>query len=121
MSLPYDLIYDYVYKPVPAVESSFARRKLMLLNYAYKLRDMGKSLENERPLVAQIKGFSGFTKRRTFNRKMRIYETKSLLAETEFSLMEMEADYFKKVEPLTYTFKLILGIICILMTLNWFA
>jgi hypothetical protein len=42
---------------------------------------MSKVLENERPHVNQIKGFSGWRKRRAFNKKIRIYEVKSLLAE----------------------------------------
>ena len=82
---------------------------------------MGKDIEDKRGLVAQIKGFSGYRKRNAFKKKLRILETRSLLAELEFKKMKMEADYVKQVEPLKYTFKLILGIICILLTLNMFA
>ena len=52
VSLPYDLIYDYLYMPQPISEKDFSKRKQMLLNYSMKLRDMGKSLENERMIVA---------------------------------------------------------------------
>ena len=52
VSLPYDLIYDYVCMPQPISEKDFTRRKQILLNYALKLRDMAKSLENERVQVA---------------------------------------------------------------------
>lgn len=93
----------------------------MLLNYTLKLREMGKVLETERPHVNQIKGYSGWKKRRTFNRKIRVFETKSLLAEKEFRILEKEADYYKKVEPLKYTVRLVLGIICFFLTLNWIA
>ena len=55
---------------------------------------MGKSLENEMPQVAQIKGFSGWRKRRAYSRKIRIYETRSLLAEKEFNILDMEANYY---------------------------
>ena len=95
------------------------RKKQILLNYTLKLREMGKYLENEMNYVTQVKGFSGWKKRRGFNRKVRIFETRSLLAEKEFNIMELEANYFQKVEPLKYTFKLILGIIYALLTLNW--
>lgn len=80
---------------------------------------MGKDLENQRTHVNQIKGFSGWRKRRTFNRKVRVYEIKGLLAEKEYTILEKEADYFKKVEPLAYTLKLILGVLCTFLSLNW--
>lgn len=82
---------------------------------------MGKYLEDERNLVAQIKGFSGYRKRDAFKKKLRILETRSLLAEKEFRKLEMIADYVKKVEPMKYTFELILGVVCVLLTLNIFA
>ena len=59
-----------------------------------KLREMGKQLENERGYVAQIKGFSGWKKRRGFFRKVRIFEARSLLAEKEFKIMDLEANYY---------------------------
>lgn len=79
---------------------------------------MGKTLEEDRNLVAQIKGFSGYRKRDAFKKKLRTLETRSLLAEDEFRKLEMEADYVKKVEPMKYVFELILGILCVLLTLN---
>jgi hypothetical protein len=91
----------------------------MLLNYALKLREMGKSLENERVQVAQIRGFSGWRKRRAFFKKVRIFEARSLLAEKEFTILDLEANYYQKVEPLQYTLKLVLGVIASLFTLSW--
>ncbi|CDW87933.1 UNKNOWN [Stylonychia lemnae] len=121
ISLPYDLIYEYIYMPQPIQDKEFQRRKQILLNYTMKLREMGKQIENERQYVALIKGYSGWRKRRAFNKKIRIFESRSLLAEKEFRILDMEANYSQKVEPLRYTFKLVLGIICALLTLNWFA
>lgn len=121
ISIPYDLIYDYVYMPQPINEKDFIRRKQILLNYSLKLREMGKSLENERVIVGHIKGFSGWRKRRAFNKKMRIYEARSLLAEKEFNILELESNYYQKVEPLRYTIKLVVGIIAALVSLNWLA
>ncbi len=80
---------------------------------------MGKNIDNERSHVALIKGFSGWRKRRAFFKKVRIYEARALLAEKEFNILELESNYYQKVEPLKYTFKLILGIIYALLTLNW--
>jgi LMBR1 domain-containing protein 1 len=84
VSLPFDLIIEYQYRPKPIKEKDFTKRKHMLLTYTLRLRDMGKILDNERPYVATILGFTGYKKRRAFERKMRVYETRSLRAEREF-------------------------------------
>jgi hypothetical protein len=47
ISMPYDLIYEYIYMPRPINEKDFTKRKQILLNYSMKLREMGKSLESE--------------------------------------------------------------------------
>jgi len=44
--------------------------------------------------VAAIKGFSGWRKRRNFNKKVRVFEARSLLAEEEFRILDMEAKYY---------------------------
>ena len=121
ISLPMELIIYYVKRPKQIKDKEFNKRKLMLLNYTLKLREMNKSLENERLHVGQMKGFTGWRKRRAFNRKVRVLEIKSLLAESEFTKLEKEADYYKKVEPMAYTFRLVLGILCALLSLNWLA
>jgi hypothetical protein len=80
---------------------------------------MGKLLENERGIVAEIKGCTGWKRRRIFSKKLRIFEARSLMAEKEYNILEMEANYHQMVEPMTYTFKLILGILAAFLTLNW--
>jgi hypothetical protein len=40
-----------------------------------------------------IKGLSGWRKRRAFNKKVRIYEARSLLAEKEYGILDLEANY----------------------------
>jgi predicted signal transduction protein with EAL and GGDEF domain len=66
----------------------------MLLNYTLKLREMGKALENERVVVAQIKGCTGWKKRRAFFKKVRIFEARSLLAEKEYTILDLESNFF---------------------------
>lgn len=51
ISLPYELIYEYIYMPQPIEDKEFSKRKQLLLNYSLKLREMGKSLDNERSHV----------------------------------------------------------------------
>jgi len=120
VSLPYDLIYEYLNMPQPINEKDFSRKKIILLNYALKLREMGKGPENERNIVMELRGYAGWKKRRNFFKKVRIYEARSLMAEKEYQIMDMEVNYFQKdkVEPLLYTLKLVLGIIAALLSLN---
>lgn len=80
---------------------------------------MGKALEGERGLVAEIKGCTGWKRRRGFAKKMRILESRALMAEKEYSVLEMEANYYQMVEPMSYTFKLILGILAAFLSLIW--
>jgi hypothetical protein len=82
---------------------------------------MGKVLENERIVVAQIKGFWGWRKRRAFEKKIRIFETRSLLVEKEYNILDMEANFYQKVEPLQYILKLVIGVLAALISLNWLA
>lgn len=91
-----------------------------MLNYTVKLRQMGKGLDNERNVVMELRGYAGWKKRRQFFKKVRIYEARSLMAEKEYQIMDMEVNYFQKdkVEPMVYTFKLVLGIIAALLSLN---
>ena len=80
VSLPFDLIDEYVHKPKPIEEKEFARRKQLLLGYTLRLRKMGKEIENEKQYVALIKGYAGWKKRRAFNKKIRLFEARTLLS-----------------------------------------
>ena len=42
VSLPWDLILDYTYRPKPIDEGNFEEHKALLLAYSLKLRDDGK-------------------------------------------------------------------------------
>lgn len=41
--------------------------------------------------------------------------------ETEFIKLDQQTDYVKKVEPLVYTGKLILGILCTFLSVLWIS
>ena len=43
------------------------------------------------------------------------------MAEREYTILDMEANFYQKVEPLQYTLKLVLGIFAALLSLNWLA
>ena len=84
VSLPFDNIFGYIRRPQPIEEEEFQTVKKNLLKYTMKLRDMGKELEDDRITVAHIKGCSGYRKRRAFKARLRIFETRSILAEREY-------------------------------------
>ena len=45
---------------------------------------MVKELEGDRLIVSEMKGITGYMKRFAFSKKLRILETRTLSAETEF-------------------------------------
>jgi LMBR1 domain-containing protein 1 len=60
VSLPWDLILDYTYRPKPIDEGNFEEHKSLLLQYSLKLRDEGKLLAEDRFYVNTIRGIEGF-------------------------------------------------------------
>lgn len=39
--------------------------------------------------------------------------------EMEFKKLDCQTDYVKKVEPIKYSCQLILGIVCIILSMSW--
>jgi hypothetical protein len=78
VSLPWDLILDYTYRPKPIDEGNFEKRKSLLLDYSLMLRNDGKKLAEDRFFVNTIRGIEGFKERYYFNSKMRNWETKCM-------------------------------------------
>jgi hypothetical protein len=93
----------------------------MLKLYCLKLRKTGKELEAENILVMDIKGLSGWRKRRTFYRKLRVYETQAMKAEKEYADLETASNFAKNYDMLAFTQKLVLGILYALLSLVWFT
>jgi len=116
VSLPWDLFIDYMYRPKQIDEGNFEERKQLLLKYALDLRDTGKKLDENRNYVNQIRGFQGFTARYQFGSDLRSWETKCMQCELEFTKLNQQTDFVNKVEPLYYTGKLCLGILCVVLT-----
>ena len=61
--IPFELFCDFLYRPKPIDESEFKKCTKILQPRIIKLRAEGKKLEDERIMVEQIRGFSGFIKR----------------------------------------------------------
>ena len=66
-------------------------------------------------------GMSGYVRRFEFNKKMRTWETCTILAEKEFKKLQDQADFNKRVDPLVYIGKLILSICSFTIALAFIA
>ena len=67
-------------------------------------------MDNERMQVALMTGFTGYIRRYAYGKKMRIWETCTILAEKEFNKLKDQADYNKKVNPLKFLAKMVSAI-----------
>ena len=66
ITLPYDLVNEFIFRPKPIQPEEFKTRSRILLPRVMKLREMGKKLDNERLLVMDVKGITGYIKRYQF-------------------------------------------------------
>lgn len=64
-------------------------------------------------------GFTGYVRRYEFNKKLRTWETCTILAEKEFKKLQDQADFNKHVDPLIYVGKLILSVFAFLIALSF--
>jgi len=62
-------------------------------------------------------GCTGYSRRYEYNKKMRIWETCTILAEKEFKKLQDQADYNKKVDPLVYIGKLVMFVVTALLAI----
>lgn len=103
VALPADNISQFTNRPKKLEKSEFEAKKEMLKIYCMKLRKTGKELEAENILVMDIKGFSGWRKRRTFYRRLRVYETQAMKAEQEYEDLETASNYAQNYDMLAFT------------------
>jgi hypothetical protein len=82
--LPFDILLEFIYRPKPISQSEFKKRTKVLLPRIIETRKAGKKIEDERFLVENIRGFTGYVKRMQFSSAMRRWETEILFCETEF-------------------------------------
>ena len=88
IALPWDLIVDYFYRPKQIDEFEFEKRKKILLDYALELRDLGKKMQEDNNYTNNIMGLEGLRVRSRFESKLRSYECRSIMLETEFTKLQ---------------------------------
>lgn len=116
-ALPVDLINQFRFRPIPMKEDEFARCKAELAKQVDKLLQIGKQLLEDRMKSDKQSGFSGWKARRQIQTRQNEFESNCILIEREFTRLDQTAQYKHKVEPLVYVIKLLLGIICIVISL----
>jgi len=109
-------------------EDEFARAKSELAKQVDKLIQIGKELLEDRIKADKASGckcyhsfnfhlVSGWKQRRNVQGRQNQFEANCILIEQDFQRLDQVAAYKHKVEPMMYVLKLILGIICIVISL----
>jgi hypothetical protein len=82
--IPYEYIAEFIYRPKPITPQEFAKRKKILLPMLNQLRKKGKWIEDQKILVANVLGLSGFCKRSQFEKEIRVWEAAILFQKKEY-------------------------------------
>lgn len=117
--LPYNLFNDWIFRPKPITKNDFNKRQKILLPKLINLRKEGKHLEQDSMQVHLMTGLTGYVRRYEFNKKLRIWETCTILAEKEFKKLQDQADFNKRVDPLIYIGKLILSVFAFAIAISF--
>lgn len=116
-ALPVDLINAFRFRPIPMKEDEFTRCKAELAKQVDKLLQIGKQLLEDRMKADKEGGFSGWKSRRAVQARQNQFESNCILIEKDFNRLDQTAQYKHKVEPLVYVIQLLLGLVCIIISL----
>lgn len=122
VALPLDLINEFRNRPKRMKESEFVKAREELAMELVELKEIGERIQAD---DAEAKNATGWwnssRKRSAVKTNIRKYEISVKDATNKFRLLEIQANYNRRAHPLFYAFKLILGIIFILVSLAWIA
>jgi LMBR1 domain-containing protein 1 len=117
-ALPLDFIYDFNTRPVKMSPRELADKKRFLLLETKKVKELGeiaKSLEDKGALKKTI--FS--SEKREYNATMRKLRASVCVLDNEYQMIEIQSE-LNDEWVLKYWFGLLLGIICLILSLSWF-
>mmetsp|Transcript_1719 Transcript_1719/g.1627 ORF Transcript_1719/g.1627 Transcript_1719/m.1627 type:complete len:415 (+) Transcript_1719:234-1478(+) len=117
IALPLDLINEWRFRPRPMKEDEFTRTKQELAQKVDVLLQKGKKLLDDKVSADKKTGCGGYRERRTVRRNLSEFEANCILVEKEFNILDDTRQYNKKVEPMWYAMKLILGILAFIFSL----
>lgn len=111
IAVPFDLIYEYIKRPQPMKSAEFEVQKKMLLDNLLFLRLRCNETFELKTKVDSQKGFIGWWNSSRLTRRVASIHSKTLLLEDEYVKLVKISKYSKYVEPMSYYFKMALGIV----------
>lgn len=115
IAVPFDLIYSFLNRPMPMKSVEFEVKKKMLLDNLLFMRLRCNEALEERPRIDSQRGIKGWWNNSRLTRKVASLHSKSIVLEEEYVRLVKISKYNKYVEPITYYFKFMLGIIIIIV------
>jgi LMBR1 domain-containing protein 1 len=120
IALPLDLILEYIRRPIRMKESEFTAERQKLANELAELKREGDQIKVEEAQVGNTEGWwARRSKKSSVNSKVRKLEIQISQANKKFEKLKIQADYNKLAHPICYALKLVLGIICVIISLFW--
>ncbi|CAD8181779.1 unnamed protein product [Paramecium octaurelia] len=118
-ALPIDLIQEYISRPKLMKSSEAMEKKMRLKKQAVELIQFGQQIQEEEKELALVNGFMAERKvKNQIKQKAKKFQAATESLENEHEIFRMELEY-QKVNPVVWVFKLILGIIFIILSLLW--
>jgi LMBR1 domain-containing protein 1 len=117
IALPFDLIYEFIHRPSPMQPAEFdVKKKILLDNLLFLRRRCNETLE-ERSKIESMRNFRKWWSSARLTRQIASIHVKVLILENEYIKLVKVSKFAKFIEPMVYFFKLVLGIIFILLNI----
>ena len=111
IAVPFDLFYDYIKRPKPMKSAEFEVQKKFLLDNLLFLRLRCNESFDVKTKVDTQKGFKAWWNSARLTRRVASIHSKTLILEDEYIKLVKVSKYSKYVEPMSYYFKIALGVI----------
>jgi len=118
-AIPMDFINDFRYRPKKKSRKELENTKVELTRKNQELLELAKNLKGSTERVGNEGGF--FSKRRLeskVNRDKNKFKVSFLAFEKEYEIWVLEKNY-KDSNPLIYCMKLVLGVLCFVVSIIW--
>ena len=120
IALPLDLIMEYRDRPKRMKESEFVSARKELAEKLVELKKTGEGIRVDNAQANQDHSWwSGGRKRNKVRDNIRKFEIAVLDVSKKFELMKLQADYNRRVHPILYALKLVLGLMFIVVSIIW--
>ena len=117
VAVPFDLIYSFIKRPHPIKQAEFEVQKKIVLDNLLLLRKRCNESLDERIQINNQKGFRGWWNNSRLTRRVASIHGKTDILEEEYIRLVKLSKFNKYIEPITYYFKLIIGILWIIINI----